>query len=66
MVIADGSKIGAEANAVVAEAGVIRTLVTDEGAPAAELAALRRLGLEIVIAGPDDRSAGQPVRDDPS
>ena len=59
VVIADGSKIGAAANAVVAEAGLIKTLVTDEGAPASELAELRVLGLEVIIAGPDDRTAGQ-------
>lgn len=66
VVIADGSKIGTAANAVVADAGLIRTLVTDDGAPAPELAALRALGLEIVIAGRDDPAGAQPKRNDPS
>lgn len=64
VVIADGSKIGSAANAVVAEAGVIRTLVTDAGAPASELAALRGLGLEIVIAGADEPAGAQPGPND--
>lgn len=64
VVIADGSKIGSAANAVVAKAGVIRTLVTDAGAPASELAALRGLGLEIVIAGADEPAGAQPGPND--
>jgi DeoR/GlpR family transcriptional regulator of sugar metabolism len=49
VVIADGSKIGAAANAVVAEASRIRTLVTDRSAPEDELAALTALGIEVVL-----------------
>ena len=54
VVIADGSKIGAATNAIVTDAGGIQTLVTDESAPAVELAALTAAGLDIVIAGPND------------
>jgi DeoR/GlpR family transcriptional regulator of sugar metabolism len=54
VVIADGSKIGTAANAVVADARGIQTLVTDEGAPADELAALSRIGVETIIAGGTD------------
>ena len=54
VVIADGSKIGSATNAVVAAANRVGTLVTDAGAPAAELAALAALGVEIVIARADD------------
>lgn len=63
VVIADGSKIGTAANAVVADASRIRTLVTDEEAPAAELAALKALGIEIIVAGRSDDPSRQP---DPS
>jgi DeoR family transcriptional regulator, aga operon transcriptional repressor len=67
VVIADGSKIGAACNAVVCEADLIRTLVTDEGAPGQELAALTALGLELVIAGgTDEASAGQAQQGDPT
>ena len=61
VVIADGSKVGAATNAVVAEAGRIRTLVTDDGAPEPELEALAALGVEIVIAGVDDNDPGAPA-----
>lgn len=61
VVIADGSKIGTAANAVVAEAARIRTLVTDAGAPGDELAALAALGVEIVIAGTTDDAADAPA-----
>ncbi len=61
VVIADGSKIGTAANAVVAEAVRIRTLVTDAGAPDDEVAALAALGVEIVIAGAADDAADAPA-----
>ena len=61
VVIADGSKIGTAANAVVAEADRIRTLVTDAGAPGDEVAALAALGVEIVIAGTADDAADAPA-----
>lgn len=54
VVIADGSKIGAAANAVVTDAGRIRSLVTDGSAPESEIAAIAALGVEIVVAGPKD------------
>lgn len=54
VVIADASKIGVAANAVVAGIERITTLVTDALAPADELAALRTAGIEIVIAGDRD------------
>jgi DeoR family transcriptional regulator, aga operon transcriptional repressor len=66
VVIADGSKIGAAGNAVVADVGLIRTLVTDDGAPDAELAALRSRGLEIIIAGPGDPDGARTKHRDPS
>jgi len=50
IVIADGSKVGATAPIVVAPAREIATLVTDPSAPASELAALRTLGIEVLIA----------------
>ena len=66
VVIADGSKIGTSANAVVAEAAAIQTLVTDRSAPALELTALAAAGLEIVIAGPNDEAlAASSPRVDP-
>jgi DeoR/GlpR family transcriptional regulator of sugar metabolism len=50
IVLADGSKLGAALGAVVAPADLIDTLVTDPGAPSAELEALGRLGVRIVLA----------------
>jgi DeoR/GlpR family transcriptional regulator of sugar metabolism len=60
VVIADGSKVGTAGNAVVCEAGLIRTLVTDDGAPQAELEALADLGLECLVAGRTDDPAATP------
>ena len=54
VVIADGSKIGGAANAVVADADRIRTLVTDVTAPGDELEALTGLGIETIVTGPND------------
>jgi len=50
VVLADGSKVGASAHAVVAPARAISTLVTSAGAPAGELSALRNAGVEVVVA----------------
>jgi DeoR/GlpR family transcriptional regulator of sugar metabolism len=50
VVLADASKIGVDAHAVVAPAGAISMLVTSVGAPEAELDRLRAAGVEIVIA----------------
>lgn len=55
MVIVDGSKLGVAGPAVVAPAGRIDQLVTDPSAPPAELEALRALGIEVIIAGPEER-----------
>ncbi len=67
LVIADGSKIGASANAVVADVASIQTLVTDRSAPTLELTALAAAGLEIVIAGPNDEAlAASSGRVDPA
>jgi DeoR/GlpR family transcriptional regulator of sugar metabolism len=56
MVIADGSKLGSVTGSVVAPASSIGVLVTDSTAPDSELAALRGLGLEIVIASATARN----------
>ena len=50
VVLADASKIGVDANAVVAPPGAISTLVTSAGAPEAELDRLRAAGVQVVIA----------------
>jgi DeoR/GlpR family transcriptional regulator of sugar metabolism len=55
MVVADSSKLGVVTNAVVAGASVIQTLVTDSGAPESEVAELRGLGIDVVIAKPGAR-----------
>jgi DeoR/GlpR family transcriptional regulator of sugar metabolism len=51
VVIADGSKIGAVSSSVVATADAADVLVTDASAPADELAALRAVGVEVMVAG---------------
>ena len=55
MVIADGSKLGQVTGSVVAPASSVSVLVTDATAPESELAALRALGVEIVIASATTR-----------
>jgi DeoR family transcriptional regulator, aga operon transcriptional repressor len=50
VVLADASKIGADAHAVVAPPAAISMLVTSAGAPEGELELLRAAGVEIVIA----------------
>ena len=57
IVLADGSKIGTTTAAVVAPASAVHALVTDASAPPADLAAIRALGVEVIIAGP-----GGPAR----
>jgi len=49
VVIADGSKVGTGLASVVGPASRVASLVTDRSAPSDELAALRRLGLEIIV-----------------
>jgi DeoR/GlpR family transcriptional regulator of sugar metabolism len=50
IVIADGSKVGAEMSAVVASAERVTTLVTDPSASLDEIAALRAAGVEVIVA----------------
>jgi DeoR/GlpR family transcriptional regulator of sugar metabolism len=50
VLLADGSKFGTAAVATVERTQAIRTLVTDASAPDDEVAALRRQGVEVVIA----------------
>ena len=66
IVIADGSKIGAATNAIVATAGAIHTLVTDRSAPPAELADLTEAGLEIAFADPRDAAIAADPPSTPS
>jgi DeoR family fructose operon transcriptional repressor len=72
MVIADGSKLGLAASAMVAPASSIHILVTDATAPESELEALRALGVEILIASPGSRrhdeqpEAGPELEDGPA
>lgn len=51
IVLADGSKLGVATSAVVSPADAVDELVTDSSAPSAELAALGRLGVRVVLAG---------------
>jgi DeoR family transcriptional regulator of aga operon len=50
VVLADGSKLGQTARAVVAPAARIDTLVTDESAPPREVQALRDRSVEVLVA----------------
>lgn len=50
IVLADGSKIGVATPMVVGPAGAVTTLVTDPSANSAQLAELRELGVEVVVA----------------
>ncbi len=52
LVIADGSKVGAELPAVVAPAERVEALVTDASAPETEIVALRAIGVEVIVAKP--------------
>lgn len=56
VVIADGSKIGADTPAVVAPADRIATLVTDPTAPDDELERLRDAGVDVIVARQRQRS----------
>ena len=62
VVLADGSKIGASAHAIVAPATAISTLVTSPGAPAAEIAALRAAGVEVIVASARTRTGSRRIR----
>jgi DeoR family transcriptional regulator, aga operon transcriptional repressor len=60
VVLADGSKIGVDASAIVAPARAISTLVTSSGADEAELDRFRASGVQVVIAdGPKARARQQ-------
>lgn len=61
IVLVDGSKVGSATNAVVAPAAAIDTVVTDPSAPATELAALRALGVQMVIAQPGETPQAMPT-----
>jgi DeoR family transcriptional regulator, fructose operon transcriptional repressor len=50
VVLADGSKFGAETFAHVARLDEVDLLISDEDAPAGEVAALRSAGLEVLLA----------------
>jgi DeoR/GlpR family transcriptional regulator of sugar metabolism len=50
MVATEGAKLGSTAAHVVAAAQDVAQLVTDAGAPQQELAELRALGVEVVLA----------------
>jgi DeoR/GlpR family transcriptional regulator of sugar metabolism len=50
MVATEGAKLGSTAAHVIAAADAVAQLVTDGGAPEAELSALRALGVEVVLA----------------
>src|SRR5271166_4406404 len=49
VLLADGSKIGSDAHAMVAPATAISTLVTSTGAPPDELGRLRDAGVEVIV-----------------
>ena len=51
--IADASKLGVATSIVVGPATIADTLVTDTSAARDEVAALRALGLEVIIVGAD-------------
>src|SRR5580658_1857785 len=57
VVLADASKIGADASAIVAPAKAISTLVTSSGADKAELDRFRAMGVSVMIA---DGGKGRP------
>jgi DeoR family transcriptional regulator of aga operon/DeoR family fructose operon transcriptional repressor len=50
IVVADGSKLGETSPAIVAPLSEIHVLVTEESAPAEELASIQRSGVEVVVA----------------
>lgn len=58
VVLADASKIGSDAHAIVAPASAISALVTSPDAPPSEISALRSAGVDVIIA--TERS--RPVR----
>ena len=63
IVIADGSKIGAATNAVVAPVDRISVLVTDQSADPAEVATLKSAGVDVVFASAERASEGRARND---
>lgn len=61
LVLADESKIGVDATAIVAPASAITTLITSQGAPAAEIARLRKAGVTVIVAT-RTTPRGRPLR----
>jgi DeoR family transcriptional regulator, fructose operon transcriptional repressor len=51
LVLADHSKLGFRAPAVVAPASMVTTLVTDDAAPPEMLAQLQACGMQVIFAG---------------
>jgi len=66
IVLADGSKLGVAQRMVVGSADVIETLVTDPSAPPAELEALGRLGMHVIVAGSSESTGLDMEAPDPS
>jgi DeoR family transcriptional regulator, aga operon transcriptional repressor len=64
VVLADGSKIGLDARAIVAPARAISSLVTSSGADEAEIERLRAMGVDVVVAD-GARSRAKPGRGSP-
>lgn len=60
IVIADASKLGVATSIVVGPATLVETLVTDRSASPDEIAALRALGLEVIIVG-QEASLATPI-----
>ncbi len=65
IVLADGSKVGAAQRMVVGPADRVDTLVTDASAPPAELDALRRIGIDVIVAGSSEPDAPDLEARDP-
>ena len=63
VLIADGSKVGVATSVIVGPADRVSTLVTDASAPAAELRALRRSGVDVVVATGRGGTAAGPAAD---
>lgn len=61
VVLADHSKLGFRAQAVVAPVSMVTTLVTDEAAPPDALESLQACGVQITFAGKQvDERSGEP------
>ena len=56
IVVADSSKVGKENNFVSSESRRITHLITDSDADPASVEALKRIGVEVVLANPEERT----------